>query len=85
MAEFSKQWCEKNDSDMPWDFDIEEIANKLTPEYGLPYICEGFGFTYIAKTEKGDILLGFPAIRANPNYVTEIIQWKTYKEVIDGI
>jgi hypothetical protein len=78
MAEFSKQWCELNDSDMPWDFDIEEVANKLTPEYCLPYICEGFGFTVVAKDKNGNIELGFP------NYTTYTIEWKTYKKVIDG-
>jgi len=30
MADFSKQWCEINDSDMPWDFDIDELAKKIT-------------------------------------------------------
>ena len=44
MAEFSKQWCEMNDPDMPWDFDIFEIANNLTQNFYIPYICEGFGF-----------------------------------------
>ena len=78
MADFSKQWCEINDPDIPWDFDIDEVASELTPEYGLPYICEGFGFTYIAKDIKGDVVLGFP------NYTTDTIEWKTYKEVIDG-
>jgi hypothetical protein len=78
MADFSKQWCEINDSDMPWDFDIEEIADRLDPEYGLHYICEGFGFTMIAKDEKGNVILGFP------DYVTNAIDWKTYNEVING-
>jgi hypothetical protein len=78
MADFSKQWCEKNDPDMPWDFDIDEIASRLTPEYGLPYICEGFGFTYIAKDKDGDLLLGFP------DWYTGGVRYKTYKEVING-
>lgn len=78
MADFSKQWCEINDPDMPWDFDIKEVANKLDPEYGLPYICEGFGFTYVAKDEKGSVVLGFP------DYTTDTIEWKTYNEVING-
>jgi hypothetical protein len=78
MADFSKQWCEINDPEMSWDFDIEEIANGLEPEYGLPYICEGFGFTYIAKDKEGNILLGFS------DYDIDRTEWKTYKEVIDG-
>jgi len=76
MADFSKQWCEINDDEMPWDFDILEIAEQLEPEYALPYICEGFGFTFIAKDEKGDIVLGFS------DYITDTIEWKTYNEVI---
>ncbi len=78
MAEFSKQWCEINDPEMPWDFDILEIAEQLEPEYGLSYICEGFGFTFIAKDEKGNIVLGFP------DYITDMMEWKTYNEVING-
>jgi hypothetical protein len=78
MAEFSKQWCEINDPEMPWDFDILEVAEELEPEYGLNYICEGFGFTLIAKDEKGNIVLGFP------DHITSKLDYKTYKEVIDG-
>lgn len=76
MADFSKQWCELNDPEMPWDFDILEVAKRLEPEYGICYICEGFGFTLIAKNEKGDIVLGFP------DYVTDTMEWKTYNEII---
>ena len=78
MADFSKQWCEINDPEISWDFDIEEIANGLEPEYGLPYICEGFGFAGIAKDKEGNILLGFS------DYNIDRTEWKTYKEVIDG-
>lgn len=78
MAAFSKQWCEINDPEMPWDFNILEVAEELEPEYGLPYICEGFGFTFIAKDEKGNIILGFP------DYITSKMDYKTYKEVING-
>ena len=53
MAEFSKQWCELNDPDMPWDFDIFEIANNLTHNFYIPYICEGFGFSAIGKFAEG--------------------------------
>ena len=53
MAEFSKQWCELNDPDMPWDFDIVEEANKLTQNFYIPRICEGFGFSAIGKFTEG--------------------------------
>ena len=29
MADFSKQWCEINDSKISWDFDIDEIASEF--------------------------------------------------------
>ncbi len=29
MADFSKQWCDANDPDMPSDFDILEVFSKL--------------------------------------------------------
>ena len=48
MADFSKQWCEINDPDMPSDFDILEIAAELEPGYFKHMICEGFGFTIIS-------------------------------------
>lgn len=60
MAEFSKQYCEMNDPGFPWDFDIEKEAEALEPEFGIPIICEGFGFTMIAKDTAGEIVLGFP-------------------------
>lgn len=53
MADFSKQWCELNDPEMPWDFDIMEIANELKEDYYKPYICEGFGFSAIARFKDG--------------------------------
>lgn len=53
MAEFSKQWCELNDPDMPWDFDIVEVANNLKQNFYKPYICEGFGFSAIGKFGDG--------------------------------
>ena len=78
MADFSKQWCESYDPDMPWDFDIDELAKKLRPGSYMHAICEGIGFTIIARNEEGELLLGFP------NFDTEMMEYKTYKEVIDG-
>ena len=60
MAEFSKQYCEIWDPEFPWDFDIDKIAEELTPGHYYSTICEGFGFTAIAKEEDGNILLYFP-------------------------
>jgi hypothetical protein len=78
MAEFSKQWCEINDPEMPWDFDILQVAEELELDHFEYYICEGFGFIAISKDEDGEIELGFR------NNITNLIEWKTYKEVIDG-
>ena len=49
MSEFSKQWCELNDPEMPSDFDIMDEFHKLKPDTYVPYICEGFGFSAIGK------------------------------------
>jgi hypothetical protein len=77
MAEFSKQWAEKNDPNFPWDFDILEIADSLPNENYLPYICEGYGFIAIGKTGNGEILL------AIPNHDNDTVLWKTFSEVIN--
>ena len=61
MADFSKQWCDLNDPEMPHDFDIEHIASKLNPDYYQSYICEGFGFTAVGKDTDGEIMLYFPS------------------------
>jgi len=76
MAEFSKQWCEINDPDMPSDFDILEEADKLEPNSYIPMICEGFGFSAIAKDGTGEILL---AVR---DWDNDNVEWIPYNEII---
>lgn len=76
MADFSKQYCELYDPELPWDFDIIEEANKLTPKNYIPFICEGFGFLAIGKDENNEIFL------AVPTEDREYVQWKPYDEVI---
>ncbi len=39
MAEFSKQWVEKNVSEMGWDFDIDKVVSELPKSTMVPYIC----------------------------------------------
>jgi hypothetical protein len=51
MAEFSKQYCQLNDMGFDGDFDVYYEWSKLEPNNGIPYICEGFGFTMIARKE----------------------------------
>ena len=77
MADFSIQWCEMNDPEMPHDFDIFEEHNKLQPGYGVNLICEGFGFIMIAKGYEDEILLAIPD-EENFNMVT----WSTYEDFI---
>jgi len=76
MAEFSKQWCDLNDAEMPSDFDILEEANKLDNDSYVNLMCEGFGFSAIYKNEKGNILLAFD------NYQDGTTEWKPYNQVI---
>jgi len=59
MANFSKQWCDINDPEMPYDFDIEEVAGSLQAGYAVPEICEGFGFSFVGKGHEGKTILGF--------------------------
>lgn len=59
MADFSKQYCEINDPEFPWDFDIEEIAETIPKGHWKPIICEGFGFSGIGVRLNGDIELLF--------------------------
>jgi hypothetical protein len=49
MADFSKQWCDQNDPDMPYDFDVIEEFKKLSEDCWIPIICEGYGFLGIAN------------------------------------
>lgn len=61
MAEFSLQWCQLNDPEMPHDFDIDIVASTLDPTWYKSYICEGFGFTAIGKDKEGKTTLYFPS------------------------
>ena len=76
MADFSKQWCEINDPDMPHDFDIDIVASTIDPLWYKSYICEGFGFTAIGKDENQRTTLYFP------NSDLKSGEWKDYKTFI---
>jgi hypothetical protein len=78
MADFSKQWCEINDPEMPHDFDIFEEHSRLQPGYGINFICEGFGFVMIAKGHSDEILLAI-LDEEDPNMVI----WVDYDDFID--
>jgi hypothetical protein len=93
MAEFSKQWCDLYDTEMSWDFNIIEEANKIPNGQHVNMICEGFGFTAIGKNDNGEILLAFDKKLINTNnpstpstdIVTENdnnVEWVSYNDVI---
>jgi hypothetical protein len=75
MADFSKQYCEKHDPEMSWDFDIFQMAKSVQPEHYIPIICEGFGFVGIGKDENDQIILAY----RKPN---DEIEWKPINEII---
>lgn len=77
MADFSKQWCDLYDPEMPHDFDIEKIASTLNEDYYKSYICEGFGFSAVGKDSDGRIILYF-----NPEF-TEDGGWKDYEQFME--
>lgn len=81
MADFSKQWCDLYDPEMPYDFDIEEIVDELDPGYMNNTICEGFGFIAIAKNNDNKILLGFPLENSKDREVS----WIEYQNYIKDI
>ena len=75
MAEFSKQYCDQDDRDFAWDFDILEVAVDIPNGASLfPCICEGYGFISIGKNDSGEIVLGF---REKDSLV-----WKPYHEIV---
>lgn len=77
MAEFSKQYVERNDSEFDaWDFDILEIAEELEPNHYTSIICEGFGFTAIGKDENGEIILAFPTGEYTEAAEDIEVEWK---------
>ena len=49
MAEFSKEYCENQDSEMLADFSIQEEGKKLENGDYISFICEGYWFTHIHK------------------------------------
>lgn len=85
MADFSKQWCDKNDPQMPFDFDIEEVANTLEPNHYASIICEGFGFLAIGKTADSEIVLAIPTGITHTDEQGQIyddIIWEPYNKTI---
>lgn len=82
MADFSKQYCELRDSEIPHDFDILEIADGLEPEQCTSIICEGFGFLAIGKDSEGKIILAFRDSSQEESKEGIPVLWKKYDEVV---
>jgi hypothetical protein len=85
MAEFSKQWCDINDSERTPDFDIDEIAKTLEPNHYTSIICEGFGFLAIGKTADNEIVFAIPTggtIVDDNGQIHDSIIWEPYNNVI---
>jgi hypothetical protein len=79
MAEFSKQWIEKNKLNITPDFNILEIVEQLNEQEFTSIICEGFGFIAVGKKD-GEIVLGFPDGPSTDSGTP--IKWQKYREVI---
>ena len=77
MADFSKQWCDINDPEMPYDFDIMEEHSKLETGYGIGIICEGFGILGIAKGHNNEVLVAVDYLDDD-----DYIHWIEYDEFI---
>ena len=77
MAQFSKQWCDINNTSMPHDFDIDIIAKDLYRDRYYPIICEGLGFNCIHKDAHGILWLAYGR-DTNGNSTN----WKRYKSVM---
>ena len=75
MADFSKQWCDINDPEMPHDFDILEVFGKLKPNTYENWICEGFGFGAIGNLN-GQCMLLMPTEDLNNGV------WTPYEKVV---
>jgi hypothetical protein len=81
MANFSKQWCDINDTEMPADFDILEIADTLQADTYISEICEGFGFIAIGRSIDNEIMLAMP-VPPKEGDIEEYIQWVSYNDII---
>lgn len=54
MADFSKQYCERYEPEMEWDFDIENEFEEMPFSSFKAIICEGFGFFGLHKDVDGN-------------------------------
>jgi hypothetical protein len=85
MAQYSKQWCDVNELDTQWSFDIEAIADTLPKNSYRAITCDGFGFTAIGKSEEFGTLLYFKN-RIGINSPAEIddAEWVRLEEMLQN-
>lgn len=57
MAEYSKEWCEVNQKQLPYDFSIREVFLELQEGESCETICEGFGVIKIMRSDRKCIVL----------------------------
>jgi hypothetical protein len=76
MADFSKEYVENFDPEMPHDFSVMEIFEGLEEGYATVAICEGYGFKVIAKMN-GQCMVGFS------QQDTDEIAWEEFEEIDD--
>jgi hypothetical protein len=81
MADFSKEYCENYNFDMPHDFSIKEIFNELKPGYYQSCICEGYGFIAILKTENEKCEVAFPLSYEEED--EQRIKWVPFDQVTE--
>jgi hypothetical protein len=83
---YSKQFCEKNNLDLIYDFDIFQIAEFLEEDSYIEVHCEGYNFLGIGKNNKNEILLAIPVLEDKSENI-EIGKkynsiWKKAKEIL---
>jgi hypothetical protein len=84
MAQYSKQWCELNNLDSAYQFDIEEIAKSLPNNSYQSIICDGFGFFAIGNsTEFGTLLYFKNSIGINSPADIDEGEWVRFSEMIE--
>lgn len=82
MADFSKQYCQKYDQELPWDFNMDTEFDRLEPGQLVPIICEGFGFWGLAKEFDGSLVCLYENSKGETVKVPySKISNKTYEEV----
>jgi hypothetical protein len=80
MADFSKQYCERYDPEMIWDFDIEEIFDEMPDSSYKAIICEGFGFNGLVKNKHGNRFCVFGDWHEVPYEEVDLETYKLYNE-----